>query len=449
MTSPARRAERGDLLQVAEETVALAQRKGAQQAAGGAYRVRSVEVQWRDGQLEKVSEATTRGLGLELYVDGRYSSVSTSDLRPEAVERFVEDAVALARTLSPDPHRALPDPALYQGQAAVDLDLEDPRYGELDASRRLDIARTLEESARSVKGAEAIISVTTGFGDTLAESARVHSNGFVGTRRVTDFGMSAQVSVKDPDGRRPEDWDAAGGRHFRALPEPERVGRGAAERALARIGSRKGESARLTLAVENRSAARLLGFLLGPMSAASLQQKRSYLDGKLGQPVGSARLDLADDPLVPRGLGSRLYDSEGIAARRLPLFEAGVLRNYYVDSYYGRKLGMAPTTRGMSNLAWTLGEKGRDALLAELGDGLFVTGFLGGNSNGTTGDFSLGAQGFRVRGGKLAEPVGEMNVSGNHLELWKHLAVVGDDPYPWSASRTPTLVFEGVQVAGT
>ena len=88
-------------------------------------------------------------------------------------------------------------------------------------------------------------------------------------------------------------------------------------------------------------------------------------------------------------------------------------------------------------------------LYEELGDGLFVTGFLGGNSNGTTGDFSLGAQGFLVRGGKLAEPVGEMNVSGNHLELWKHLAAVGDDPYPWSASRTPTLVFEGVQVAGT
>jgi PmbA protein len=442
-------AEDGDLLKVAEETVALALRKGAREAAGGAYRVRSVEVQWRDGQLEKVSEATTRGLGLELYVDGRYSSVSTSDLRPEAVERFVEDAVALTRTLSPDPHRALPDPKLYEGRASVDLDLEDPRYGELDAARRLDLARALEDAARTVKGAEAILSVTTGFGDTLAESARVHSNGFSGARRVTDFGMSAQVSVKDPDGRRPEDWDAASGRHFRALPEPERVGRGAAERALSRIGSRKGESGLFTIAVENRSAARLLGFLLGPMTGAALQQKRSFLEGKLGEPVGSAWLHVTDDPLVPGGLGSRLFDSEGIAARRLPLFEAGVLRNYYVDNYYGRKLGMPPTTRGMSNLAWKLGERGRDPLLAELGEGLFVTGFLGGNSNGTTGDFSLGAQGFRVRGGKLAEPLGEMNVSGNHLELWKRLAAVGNDPYPWSSARTPTLVFEGVQLAGT
>jgi PmbA protein len=438
-----------DLLDVARAAVALALRKGAREAAGGAYRVRSVEVQWRDGQLENVSEATTRGLGLELYVEGRYSSVSTSDLRPEAVERFVEDAVALTRKLSVDPHRYLPDPKLYQGRAEVDLDLEDPHYGELDASRRLHIARDLEAAARAVKGSEAILSVTTGFGDTFAESARVHSNGFEGARRVTDFGMTAQVSVKDPDGRRPEDWDSASSRHFAALPGPEPIGRAAAERALARLGSAKGASAVLTMAVENRSAARLLGSLLGPLSAASLQQKRSYLEGKLGQQVGSALLDLSDDPLVPRGFGSRLFDSEGMVARPFPLFQGGALRNYYVDNYYGRKLGMAPTTRGSSNLAWKFGSQGADELLADMGDGILVTGFLGGNSNSTTGDFSHGVQGYRVRGGKRAEPIGEMNISGNHLELWKHLAAVGNDPYPYSAARTPTLVFEGVQFAGT
>ena len=436
------------LLEVAQETVALARRKGAREAAAGAYRVRSVEVQWRDGKLERVSEATTRGLGLELYVDGRYSAVSTSDLRPEAVERFIDDAVTLTRKLAIDPHRALPDPKLYQGQSQVDLDLEDRRYDELDAARRRRIAEELEVASRSVKGAEHILSVTTGFGDTLSESARVHSNGFVGARRSTDFGMSAQVSVKDPDGRRPEDWDAASTRHFTALPAPEQVGRAAAERALGRIGSSKGESALFTMVVENRSAGRLLAFLLGPLAASALQQKRSFLDGKLGQRIASARLDVTDDPLVPRGFGSRLFDSEGLAARRFPVFEQGVLRSYYVDNYYGRKLGMTPTTRGMSNLAWKLGGKGRAALLAEVGDGILVTGFLGGNSNATTGDFSLGAQGYRIRDGQRAEPIGEMNVSGNHLELWQRLAAVGDDPYPYSPSRTPTLVFEGVQFAG-
>ncbi len=132
----------------------------------------------------------------------------------------------------------------------------------------------------------------------------------------------------------------------------------------------------------------------------------------------------------------------------MPVLEAGVLKTYFIDTYYGKKLQMAPTTAGPSNLVWTLGDKDQAALLAAMKDGILVTGFIGGNSNGLTGDFSLGVQGFRVRGGKIAEPVGEMNISGNHLDLWKKLAAVGNDPYPYSSMKTPTLVFEGVQFAG-
>ena len=133
----------------------------------------------------------------------------------------------------------------------------------------------------------------------------------------------------------------------------------------------------------------------------------------------------------------------------MPVLEAGVLKTYFIDTYYGKKLQMAPTTAGPSNLVWTLGDKDQAALLAAMKDGILVTGFLGGNSNGLTGDFSLGVQGFRVRGGRIAEPVGEMNIAGNHLDLWKKLAAVGNDPYPYSSMKTPTLVFEGVQFAGT
>jgi PmbA protein len=438
-----------DLLDITRRAAALAQQKGASDAAAGPYRARHVEVAWRDGRVENVSESTTRGIGLELYVDGRYAAVSTSDLRPDALERFVEDAVALARTLSPDPHRRLPDPELYRGQAAVDLELEDPSYPKVEAAERRRVAEELEAAARAVPGAEKFLSVSTSVSDTQAESALVQTNGFEGTKRGTDFWISAEVTVQDPDGRRPEEFAASGGRFRAALEPADVVGRRAAERALARLGTVKAPSAVMTMVVDNRASGRILGSLLGPLAAASIQQKRSYLEGKLGTPIGSPLLDVLDDPLVPRGLGSRLYDSEGIAARAFPLFERGVLRNYYVDTYYGRKLGWAPTTARTSNLTWKLGDRSREGLLADLGEGILVTGFLGGNSNGTTGDFSLGVRGFRVRGGRVGEPVGEMNVAGNHLDLWKRLAAVGNDPYPYSATRTPTLVFEGVQFAGT
>jgi PmbA protein len=425
-----------------------ARKAGAQQAAVSAARVRTVEVEWRDGRLERMKEATRRGLSVEIYVDGRYSMVATSDLRPEAVRSFVETAVSVARKLERDPFRALPDPRLYEGQARVDLDLEDPSQGALTAASRRERAQAAEAGARGVKGAAAILSVTTGFSDVLTETFRVHSDGFEGTRRGTTFVVSAEVSVKDPDGRRPEDWDFAYARHIAAIPAAESVGKGAGERAVARIGSRKGESAAMTMVVDARAASRLVGTLTGPLSGMALQQKQSCLEGRLGQQVGSALLDVADDPLVPRGLESRIFDAEGITARRFPIFEKGLLRNYYVDSYYGRKLKMDPTTRSASNLAWALGTKGPDGLVDDAREAVLVTGFLGGNSNGTTGDFSLGVQGYRIRGGRIAEPVGEMNISGNLLEVWKRLVAVGNDPYPYSNLRTPTLVFEGVQVAG-
>ena len=128
-------------------------------------------------------------------------------------------------------------------------------------------------------------------------------------------------------------------------------------------------------------------------------------------------LDLADDPLVTRGLASRLFDGEGIAAKRLPLIEGGVLKNYYIDTYYGKKLKMAPTTGARSNLQWALGSRSQEQLLAEVRDAILVTRFIGGNSNGTTGDFSFGVQGFRVRNGRIAEPVSEMNISGKRLAV--------------------------------
>jgi PmbA protein len=133
--------------EVARAAADMARKAGAQQAAVGAARVRTVEVEWRDGKLERLKEATTRGLGLELYVDGRYSVVSTSDLRPEAVRPFVETAVAMARKLEADPFRSLPDPKLYAGQAKVDLDVFDPAQATLTAASRRERAQAAEAGA--------------------------------------------------------------------------------------------------------------------------------------------------------------------------------------------------------------------------------------------------------------------------------------------------------------
>ncbi len=436
------------LMDVARAAAELARKHGALEAAAAVTRNREVQLSWRDGRLERLSEATTRALTLEVYADGRYAMASSSDLRPDALSRFVDDAVRMARVLAPDPARALPDPRWYLGEERPELDVEDPDLREVTPARRLETVQAIEAAARAAPGAGALLSVTADHADTLTETARVHTNGFEGTRRATTFHASASASVQDPDGRRPEDVEYAVTTHRSALPDPAVIGRKAMERTVARIGARKGPTGVRTIVVDPRAAGRLVGAFIAALSAAALQQKRSFLEGKLGHPVASALLGLTDDPLARRGLGSRLFDAEGLAARRFPVVEEGVLRSYYVDQYYGRKLGMDPTTRSPSNLLFAPGVRSQEALLHEVQEGLLVTGFLGGNSNATTGDFSLGLRGFEIAGGRIGPPVGEMNLSGNHLDFWRKLAAVGDDPFPYSSVRVPTLVFEGVMVAG-
>lgn len=438
-----------DMLAIAQQCISIAKSAGAKDAGARAYRVRDVSLDWRDGRIEKISESTTRGVALQLYVDGRYSTVSTSDLRPDALKTFIGDTIALAKTIAPDPARGLADPALYKGQASIDLQTEDPKYAVVTADDGRKVAKIVHDAARGVKGNEAFTSITSSFSSNLVENWIVTSNGFSGASRGTSFFISAQVSAKDADGRRPEEFDYSGARFWSEIGDPAAVGVRAANRTLGRLGSKKGETAAMTVIVDHRAAGRLVGMLFGPLSGSGLQQKRSFFEGKLGKEVVSPLITLTDDPLVPKGFGSRKFDLEGIAAKPRVVFENGVLKSYYIDTYYGRKLKMEPTSGGISNLTWKLGAKSQKQLIADAKEALLITGFIGGNSNGGTGDFSVGVTGFRVRNGAIAEPLSEMNLSGNHLEFWKKLVAVGNDPFPFSSMRTPSLVFEGVSVAGT
>jgi PmbA protein len=437
-----------DLLDSARRAVALARDKGATEVAALAYRSRSVELIWRDAKIDKVSDATTRGLNLQLYVDGRYSAVRCVDLRPTAVEVFLDQTIRMARSLSIDPHRHLPDPKRYEGRISSDLSLADPTYASVSAAERRNRAKALEDAVRDLDTKARLISVTSGFGDGERESALVHSNGFEGETRETDFWMDVSATARDPDGRRPQEGASAHCRALDELPGPHELGLLAARRTYDRIGAKKVASAVLPMLVENRSAGRLIAMFLRCLSGRALQQKQSFYERKLGKRVASPVLTLHDEPHLPRGLGSRLWDSDGIAAKRFAVVDAGVLRSYYIDNYYGRKLGRPPTTGTASNLVFSQGKQSAQELLASIPQGMMVTGFLGGNSNDTTGDFSLGVQGFVIRDGERAEPFSEMNISGNQGALWNALAALGDDPYPHSDVRVPTLLFDGVQFSG-
>ena len=167
-----------------------------------------------------------------------------------------------------------------------------------------------------------------------------------------------------------------------------------------------------------------------------------------GERIGSELMTIIDDPFIVSGRGSRLYDGEGLATVKRKIVEGGILKNYFIDTYYGKKLEMEPTSGETTNLVLKPGELDLEGLIAGIDRGILVTGFNGGNSNGSTGDFSYGIEGFLVENGKLTQPVSEMNITGNFKQVWKDLVAVGSDVYTGSSWRLPSLVFDNISFSG-
>lgn len=427
------------------DAVQMALEAGANDVFASETQSRDVEFSYRDGALETVKDATSRSVALELYVDGRYSAHGTTDLQPDRLRDFIREAVALTRALEEDPFRRITPPELFAGRPDVELELVDAAVGQLDRERRLEWCSVLDQAARAHGR---VLSATAGIYDGTVETSAVSSNGFSGSHRSTYCWLGSSVTLQDRDDRRAEDSFYAGCTHVQDLPAATSVGGTALERAVARLDSEKGPTARMTMVVDARAASSLVARLLGAAYAQSVQQGRSFWGPLVGRRAFSAKLHIVDDPLIKRGLASRLYDAEGISAKVLPIVTGGVIENIYVDTYYGRKAEMQPTTGSPSNVRIGTGTQSLAALLQEAGTGVYVTSWLGGNADGTTGDFSLGLRGHIIANGEIGRPVGEMNVTGNLRDLFSKLEAVGNDPYPYGTILAPSMVFSGVDFSG-
>jgi len=434
-----------DLKQQAQQAVELAKSAGAKDVWATTSQSRDVEFEYRDGALEKVKDTTSRSLAVQVYADGRYSTHQTTDLNPERLGDFVEEAVAITRALEPDEYREITAAELFANRPENDLDLVDGTVASLDREQRLEWCEALDVASRAH---ERVISATAGVYDGTQLSASASSNGFVGSQQSTYCWFGSSVTLKDQGDKRAEDGFYAGGAHVADLPDPTQVGQTALERTLSRLDSEKGPTVKTTMVVDARASASLLGRLLRPANARSVQQGRSFWAALVGEQAFSDKLTVIDDPLIKRGLASRHYDGEGISARALPIIENGVVKNIYVDTYYGRKGDMAPTTGTPSNRRIVLGDQSLQQLLGDVGEGVYVTSWLGGNADATTGDFSLGLRGHMIENGLVGRPVGEMNVTGNLRDLFGRLEMLGNDPYPYSTTLAPSLVFTDVDFSG-
>jgi PmbA protein len=421
-----------DARTIAEHLVARGITAGATAADALYVGQRSSGVQVRLSEIENVSRSEGEEIGLRLFDGARSATVASSDLSDEALGVLVERCLAMAREAPDDPYAGLaPDNLLQRGTLpALDAeDLRDPGPAELRA-------RALEAEVAALGVAGVTNSSGAGASASATTMALATSGGFSGAYRVTGHGCSAAVIAGEGAAmQRDHAWHSA--RHLENLESAPEIGRRAGERAIARLNPSRPKPGRYPVIFDPRVSASLLGHCSGAISGSSIARKTSFLQDRLGQTLFAGGVTIVDDPLRPRGLRSRPFDGEGVRVERRELVSGGILNSWIAESASARQLGIMPTghaARGAggapgaspSNLYLAPGQRSREALLAAFPEAVLIVEMMGQGVNGVTGDYSRGAAGFMVRGGAIAEPVAEITIAGNLIDMFATLEPASD-----------------------
>ncbi|WP_414642366.1 TldD/PmbA family protein [Bradyrhizobium sp.] len=437
---------------LAERLVEAAKRAGADAADAIAVRGISQGVEVRDGGIEESERSEGDDLGLRVLVGRRQAVVSTNDISGDGVARLAERAVAMARVAPDDKYVGLADPALL-ARSFPDLDLLDPVIP--DVTELEQRAQEAEAAGLAVKGVTKSggASASAGIGGMVL----VTSTGFHGSYLRSSQGIS-MTAISGEGTAMERDYDYTSAPHATDLETPERVGRTAGERTVARANPRKVETCQVPVVFDPRISGSLVGHLVGAVNGASIARKTSFLKDKLGAQLFAKNIRIIDDPLRKRGLRSQSFDAEGVAAKRLAIVDDGVLTTWLLDSATARELGMTTTGhahRGVSsspspgpyNLHLEAGEVTPAELMSDIKQGFYVTDLIGSGVNGVTGDYSRGASGFWIENGKLTYPVSEVTIAGHLFDIFKSMAVANDLEFRYGVNA-PTVRIEGLTLGG-
>ncbi|MCB2056315.1 MAG: TldD/PmbA family protein [Novosphingobium sp.] len=429
--------------------VDLARRAGAD-AADAVYSGSSSEgVQVRLGQLEDVERSESEHLDLRVFVGKGSASIGSSDLSDAALSELATRAVAMARAAPEDRFAGLAPEELLARGPFPDLDLCDTR--EPSPQRLRELALECEDAARAVAG------VSNSKGASANASNRVFalatSHGFAGSYAATGRSISATMVAGEGSGmQRDYAWRSA--HHSEDLPSPAEIGAQAGTRAVARLDPGRVKSGPMPVVFDPRVGGSLLGHLAGAISGSAIARRASFLLDKEKAQIFAPGVDIAEDPLRRRGLSSHPFDGEGLAVSARKLVDGGRLTGWLMDAAAARQLGRQPTghaTRGHgvspANMYLAAGSMSVAELIADIADGVYVTELIGHGVNAVTGDYSRGASGFRIVGGKIAGPVAEFTVAGNLIAMFAQLTPASD--LEWHRSiNVPTIRIDGMTVAG-
>lgn len=442
---------------LAQDVVARAMRAGAEEADVWLQTSTEFSVQVRKGEIETLTQAGNKGLGLRLFVEGRLGFASTSDFTPEALDRLIETTLALAQFADQKAENGLPNSSVPL--APIDLHLLDPSLETLATEEKIAMAKRCEavafETDPRVSNSEG-----AGFSNTSSLTVLANSRGVVASYPSTACSLYCQPLAEE-DGKKQVDYEWSFSRHFSGLLSPEEVGRRGAERVLRKLGARKVPTQVAPVIFERRIATRIWSGVLQAVDGDAVFKGMSFLRDRLGEQIASERVTLVDDARLFGGAGSAPFDGEGLPTRRNVIIDRGVLKMFLYDTVTARKVGngaestanarrstMGAGGIGAFNLCLEAGEFAPEEIIAALPNGFYVTDMMGGGANTVTGDFSIGASGMWIEEGRLAFAVEEVTIAGTMESILKGVERIGNDLVLQSSIVSPTFQVAEMTIAG-
>jgi len=447
------RTELDDLL---SRVVCRAEKKGATGADAVATEYTESSVRVRLGDVEEIQRSHQRHLGVRVLIGQRQAISSSSDLRPSALDRLVDETVEMARVIANDPAAGLPSPGLTGASFTNATTLYDPAIESIDIQDGVDWAKAAEDAAMG----DARITNCEGatFGFTAAKRHYAASGGVEGSYRTSSF-SGWVVPVASQAGLMERDYWYTTRRMLCDIDTPEAVGKKASELALRRLGAIQPKTAHVPVVFDSRTASALVGHIARALSGYAIYRGSSYLVDRIGQRIASDAITLVDDGTLPGLMGTKPYDGEGIPTRRTVVVDRGQLQGYLFDAYSARKCSLQSTgnaarsisdapTVAPTNLHLQPGTASLDDMLEGIQSGLYVTELIGFGVNLTTGDYSQGASGLWIENGRLSHAVAEVSIAGNLLTMLQSVDCVGADLDRYRSVSSPSLRLTELMVAG-
>lgn len=443
--------------QLAKRIVQRAKKKGAKQAEAFLEVGRQSSCSVRDGEIEDLTEASSKGVGLRVITkDNRLGFAYTSDFEPASLDSFVDRALQLAQTAAPNKLNGLPT-AKDLGKLAETGELFDPAVAELAGDWKIKAALEMEKAGKAVDARIATFS-SVGAGDYVSEVYVASSEGLTAGYSGTYVYLYASPVASENGQLQTSSWIDYK-RFLGDLETPESVGRESARRAVRMLGARRVKSQQVPVIFDPLMSASFVGNLAAAADGNAIYKNSSIFVGKLGKRLAPDTVTVVDDGLLKRGLSTAPFDGEGVATRRTPILEKGVLRSYLYDSFTARKAKAKTTGNasrgynslphiGTNNLYLEPGSRPPEELIREVKNGFYVTAMLGRGADPVTGEYSRGANGLWIENGELAYPVQEVTVAGNLLQMLQDMDAIGSDLQFRGSVGAPTLRFKQLTVSG-